>query len=222
METKVIGFDVRFGFEDWGKRKWDEGFKEKFLLKPDLKWIFTVDKMVWPSYFVSASDAGIFGDDMMEDSVVMDAEDLTESWLNLSRDEKGMLEDFKSELPDKKGIAVGVELVLEKPLAKYDFWKGKIDSNKYSQLKIPEHYCFLGFDVADQEYLSGLCDGGFTKDEIGKYIPEWRERINEFGLFGDVEHALKYRKLMDKRAPDYEPFYVYGLYAERDVRPDIP
>ena len=72
-------------------------------------------------------------------------------------------------------------------------------------------WAFLGFDVADGD-ISGLCNCGYSPDEVVSLRPIWRPRLNEHGLFRDLDDALAFRKLTDKRVPEHAPFFVYGLW----------
>jgi len=68
------------------------------------------------------------------------------------------------------------------------------------------------YDVADGG-ISGLSNCGYRDDDEA-LVPRavWAPRLNEHGLFDDVEHAVAFRGLTDRRAPEHAPFAVYGLW----------
>jgi hypothetical protein len=70
----------------------------------------------------------------------------------------------------------------------------------------------LGYDVADDFTLSGLCNCGYEAEEAAGLRPAWSPELNHHGLFGDPRAALRFCSLTDARVPEHAPFFVYGLY----------
>jgi hypothetical protein len=75
-----------------------------------------------------------------------------------------------------------------------------------------ERYDFLGYDVADYWFLSGLTNCGYSPEEAASLAPVWAPLLNEWHLFGNPDDAETYADVTDKRVPEHAPFYAYGIY----------
>lgn len=71
----------------------------------------------------------------------------------------------------------------------------------------------LGFDVADGSLVSGLANCGYSPLEAAGLRQQWRARLNDNHLFVDVEQALHFKHLSDRRIPEHAPFFVHGLFT---------
>ena len=222
MERETFGFDVRFCPVEYGKLDWLEGARKRFLINPGIRWVLSADTMVWPSYFISKSVACFYNEEILEKHIVIDAsEDFRHHCLSLWQDREEMKACFEGLIEDREGIVIGVELVAEKPLLEYEYWSNIFAPDRHSQLEMPKDFRFLGYDVADGGYISGLSNCGYTEEEIRDLGPIWKGRINEFGLIGDLEHALEFKHYTEERVAEHAPFYVFGLYSEKDLHPYI-
>ena len=68
----------------------------------------------------------------------------------------------------------------------------------------------LGYDVADVGFWSGLSNCGYT-EEAATLRPEWRNRINQYGLLQNHKDAFEFMEISNRRVPEHSPFWVYGL-----------
>jgi hypothetical protein len=222
MKREVFGFDVRYGPVDYRTHDWPEEARKQFLLNPGIRYVLAVDTMAWPSYFISKSVASFYDEEILERHIVLDASaDFRHDCLYLWQNLEEMKECFERLIKDREGIVIGVELIAEKPLLEYDYWQNIFYPDAHSLLKMPEDFHFLGYDVADGGYISGLSNCGYTEDEIRELGPVWKDRLNEFGLIGDLDHALEFKEMTEERVAEHAPFYVFGLYSERDLHPYI-
>ncbi|HLZ60671.1 MAG TPA: hypothetical protein VKR06_27305, partial [Ktedonosporobacter sp.] len=73
-------------------------------------------------------------------------------------------------------------------------------------------WTFLGYDVADEGFISGLSDCGYEASEQRLRIG-WRPYLNDWHLFTKKDQAIKFKKMTDQRVPEHAPFQVYGLYS---------
>jgi hypothetical protein len=76
-------------------------------------------------------------------------------------------------------------------------------------------WSFLGYDVTDGSFLSGLSNCGYTEEDRRQLAPEWPPRLNSSHLFDNLDHAFEFRTLTDKRVPEHAPFFVIGLWSIR-------
>ncbi len=70
----------------------------------------------------------------------------------------------------------------------------------------------LGYDIADDVFLSGLSNCGYTEEETAMLRSTWAARLNRFHLFDQLDAASEFKALTDARVPEHAPFFVFGLY----------
>ncbi len=75
-----------------------------------------------------------------------------------------------------------------------------------------ERQDLLGYDVADYYLMSGLANCGYWSDEVASLASAWVPLLNEWHLFGKPADASAYAEVTDRRVPEHEPFYAYGIY----------
>jgi hypothetical protein len=74
-------------------------------------------------------------------------------------------------------------------------------------------WVFLGYDVTDSMY-SGLVNCGYTEDEKPILQETWVPRLNEYGLLRNLEDAVEFKEMTNKRVPEHAPFFVYKLFRD--------
>jgi hypothetical protein len=81
----------------------------------------------------------------------------------------------------------------------------------------PEHpealWRFLGFDITDGGFVSGLSNCGYDGAERDGLAAEWAQDLNRNHLFDDLQRAFKFRALTNARVPEHAPFFVIGLWS---------
>jgi hypothetical protein len=70
----------------------------------------------------------------------------------------------------------------------------------------------LGYDIADDVFLSGLSNCGYTDAEKAALRPRWAARLNRFHLLDQVDAASEFKALTEARVPEHAPFFIFGLY----------
>ena len=70
---------------------------------------------------------------------------------------------------------------------------------------------FLGFDIADAWFLSGLLNIERTEKEWLRVSKTLGLRLNENGLVRRVEDALVFREYCQVEVPEHAPFFCYAL-----------
>jgi hypothetical protein len=71
---------------------------------------------------------------------------------------------------------------------------------------------FLGFDVTDGGFLSGLSGCGYEAGERPALVQQWSPHLNHHHLFDDAGKAFEFRSLSNYRVPEHAPFFVIGLW----------
>ncbi len=76
----------------------------------------------------------------------------------------------------------------------------------------PADWILLGYDVCDFGWISGLSNCGTASGEMQQLSRDWRDRLNEFGLFLSAADAREYCAVTDRRVPEHAPFCAFALY----------
>ncbi|WP_257460217.1 hypothetical protein [Archangium lipolyticum] len=209
VEEWLLGFDVRELGLDVG-REWPESRRGLYLLREDVRKPLAVDTAVWPSLFgegLPGSECERLG--------------LREAELPAWRGPNAPLWD---DLERMKGCLETLGAVKEEPhalIAVSVYWDGRPAEGTwpgvpYRERTMPsvrgDGWRFLGFDVGDGGLISGLGNCGYTEPEAPELRRQWAGRLNEHHLLGELEQALAFRELSDRRVPEHAPFFVWGLW----------
>jgi hypothetical protein len=82
---------------------------------------------------------------------------------------------------------------------------------------------FLGFDVCDSGFLSGLTNCGYLDSaELLAARRNWGTSLNEHHLFKDPEPAFEFKIYSDHRVQEHAPFFVFGLWVVEEIGADRP
>lgn len=187
---RLVGFDARENELDGRKTPIPIHVRGVFLLRPEIELPYSVDGHVWPS---------VWG---MNEGPQADGNGL---WLNLAELRQSLTEKGKT------AILIVVELLVPSNLPAFGFPYPLIDSTPEPQT-IPEGGTCLGFDVADSGFWSGLSNCGYSEEDRARLRPEWRNKINDFGLLKSEQDAITFKEMTDARVPEHAPFWVYKLY----------
>jgi hypothetical protein len=76
---------------------------------------------------------------------------------------------------------------------------------------------FLGYDIADDGLISALSNCGYSNDEIILARKAYAPFLNKHGLIKDIKTAEKFRSYSETRVPDHAPFFVFGLYVDKEI-----
>jgi hypothetical protein len=83
---------------------------------------------------------------------------------------------------------------------------------------VPSNFICLGYDIANASMFSGMCNCGYSDDELGKLLPVWSTRINEHGLITNFQDAEEFRDLTEQRTGEHGPFFVYAIHGEENIQ----
>lgn len=214
MYKWLIKFDVRVAKDQYVARRWHRESRAQFLLRPDIEWPLSVDRLVWPSVFYSKlykPPWEIFSAIEVDPTV-----EGMNYWLDLDR-MHAHYDSHRALAPG--GVFVGVELLSERT-ADGEWLAYEIDDGIQCAVvlepTIPPHLppssSLLGYDVADAGRISGLSNCGYTEEEIKVLGAVWADRLNSFGLLSTIEDAVAFRRVCDQRVPEHAPFWVYALW----------
>jgi len=185
----LIGFDARENIAKLDET-WDSERVQQYLLRTDVVKPYSVDVMVWDSIFhlLNIELPAWIGP--------------RQQWDDLQR-----LRKFIENKKIKQSywlVAITQWNINERdPLEKQRDVKPNL---------IPNEWTLLGFDIADRYLLSGLMNAGYLVDERGVLSYKWSRYLNRYHLFDDLELAMQFKSLTDKRVEEHSPFSAYGIY----------
>ena len=200
---RLLGFDARDSEQHPQAPPMPEDIREVMLLRPEIEFPLSVDAHIWPTHFLYHPQIQhLIG--ICEPALInTDADCNGGLWLNLERMKTRLLESQRSATLVAIELLVPLNVVLDEFVGLIDF-----DPNP---IILPEGAEFLGFDVADSGFWSGLSNCGYGEEERVKLRPQWRGRINDVGLLKSEQDAIEFRELSDARVPEHAPFWVYRL-----------
>jgi hypothetical protein len=70
----------------------------------------------------------------------------------------------------------------------------------------------LGYDVATPFLLSGLSNCGYNEQQKNALSRLWLGKLNKVGLLTDLDDAVAFTEVTNRRVPEHAPFLVFGLY----------
>ncbi|HTM48012.1 MAG TPA: hypothetical protein VL285_05015 [Bryobacteraceae bacterium] len=189
---KLLGFDAREMWRETGSLLHPSHSRSTFLLREDVKKVFSADVLVWPSVFDGAGRP---------------------AWIGANPPFWEDLEQFEERLPGGAPfLRIAATWHIE-PASEEEARArtGPHDAPARPQTRDPA-WKLLGFDVCDGSFLSGLSDCGYTPRERIELAPRWGPRLDEHHLFTRLADAFEFRALTDRRVAEHAPFFVIGLW----------
>lgn len=180
---------------------WTEARRRTYLYRLDVAQPFSADSTAWPS---------IFAPDAPETKARFGYQD---TWASLDALRAASQQHFHHHgLTPAHTIAITLMLG-EYSQADRDDWEHIIPPPTPDRRS--ESWPFLGFDVCDKWLLSALMNYGFSpKDDVLVLRATWGPRLNRFHLFDDLQDAIAFKQLSDRRLnKDHCPCFVFGLWA---------
>jgi hypothetical protein len=203
-----LGFDVRLDPANFA-RGWSTARRAQFLLRDDIDVPISIDPMVWPSKFWQRHVPPGIGIPRHLGTVAVPDGTAGYTSLGLWTD-LDELRRFASQVrvsidggrliailvwPDDERDIAGPSLVTSGSLPDIAGWTT------------------LGFDVADDSFVSGLNNCGYEVDERPGLAAAWKASLNQHGLLNELDAALRFADLTDARVPEHAPFLVFELRA---------
>lgn len=215
MNRWLLAFDVRQQMEHYVSRRWDAAARTRYLLRPDIRWPLSVDPRVWPSVFSS----GVVGrvDLSAPPNIEGDPDTKEKGWGSDLGAVRTYFDRHRARVLG--GVFIAIELLSEKHaeagVVSYVLPEGiecGFSLERTSPERLPEGATFLGYDVANIAWISGLSNTAYTDEELRDLKPRWADRLNSVGLFDAVENAVGFRQVCDERDRGSAPFWIYGLW----------
>jgi hypothetical protein len=185
------------------------GRPTEFLLRTDLEGVLSADTIIWPSIF-NCSVA-------LERSAGLPQPE----WIGMNApfwDDLGVLSKAvatRESDHDHPFWLIAATWHTDLGFEGEAMQKGKF-LGPYVESTTPERpdtaWRFLGFDITDGGFISGLSNCGYDDAERDGIAAEWARYLNRNHLFDDLQPAFKFRNLTNARVHEHAPFFVIGLW----------
>ena len=204
---EFLGYDLRVDREQI-RLAWTSERRQAFLLNPDIAIPLSVDVACWPSMFdyrgKNNPNTPVGRSESISVTPTTFYQDMIGFWPDLA--------EMRKALPSQKhGLIVATKVFSKNPLFDSEFWRGTLTG-----FPIPEPdlgtWNLVGFDVADEGRISGLCNCKYEASEASQ-LDSWKSKLNEHGLFSMLDEAISFVDVTKLRVKEHAPFYVYGLYT---------
>jgi hypothetical protein len=191
LEEGCVAFDLRVRkamlADSWNARR-----RSEYLLRTDVRTPLAVDRGAWPP---------ARGLEQIEWSGP-----LTPFWSSLSELERSS--------DPAAGEVIAVTVATNRRFPQTDAWKAAM---RCATPPSPsDEWEFLGYDVADASFVSGLVNCSYaTREELHHARRLWAELLGPNHLFADPCAAADFVAAVDHRVPEHAPFFVFGLWSIR-------
>ena len=196
-EEQLLGFDIR---EMWSQMDatWSESRKDTYLLRTDVTKVLSVDSIVWPKVVLGV-DKNVRAPTQWRDVGLWENLQQLREYLQQNRD-----------AVQRPYQVIGITLLQDAlPVQEQEIWTWLAPTVPAS---LNKEWTFLGYDIADEGFISGLTNCGYGASEL-HLRDGWRPYLNDWHLFTEREQAIKFKRMTDQRVAEHAPFCVYGLYS---------
>lgn len=196
-DEQLLGFDIR---EMWSQMDvtWPESRKARYQLRADVTKVLSVGVLVWPRVVLGV-EKNVRAPSQWRDLGL---------WDNLHHLQEYLRQNAKT--IQRPYQLIGITLLRNAlPVPEQDMWASLAPTVPAS---LNKEWAFLGYDVADEGFISGLSDCGYEADEL-HLRTGWELALNEWHLFTQSKQALKFQRMTDQRVDEHAPFCIYGLYS---------
>jgi len=209
--NQILGFDFRVadwpGITAW----WDEPRRAHYLLRPEVPWVASVDSAVLPSVFdfgnaLNSPATGFAISRLIPEGMHQQAFGL---WRDLGAMQQAV---SRQSLPkDATYMSIALTVIGDDLPATQWAWDDLLEE-RTNPPTVSQGWKLLGYDVADRSLLSGLSNCGYDGDEKPILTKTWPDKLNEVGLLRDLNDAMEFKDVTNRRVPEHAPFLVFGLY----------
>jgi hypothetical protein len=201
-----LGFDVRLDPVNLA-RGWSADRRRQYLLRDDVDVPISIDPIVWPSKFWQRHVPPGMG--MPRHLGTVAVPDSTPGYTTLG---------LWTDLGELKRFAGLNRISIDGPtLIAILAWPG--DEQDFARRSLVDggplpdiaDWTTLGFDVADDSFVSGLNNCGYDTEERMGLTAAWGSNLNQHGLLTELDAARRFADMTDTRVPEHAPFLVFEM-----------
>jgi hypothetical protein len=193
-EDRFVVFDART-LPQPASTDWPSERCERYLVRLDVTSVLSVDPRVWPRTPLQASPSGL-------------------GWVGISDGFSPDLSDLRRRMHGGQNSNATVVALSVPTDAAADMGIWDIDVAQYEMPR--SSWTFIGYDIAEAGFWSGLSNCGYRPDEAIAIRERFAGDLNDFHLFAEQAVAEEFRSVTDRRVPEHAPFYVLGLFSVND------
>lgn len=195
MNTYIYGYSIRYlrPDQDWTKQR-----RSVFLLDESVAIPKSVDANVWEEIAWQNAESS-FGKIRLP------------CWED--RDEMLKITAYNCTHKDEVELTIVAFVEEERPLPEI------VEMNSRNPIDQPTGF-FIGYDIAGDGLISALSNCGFSKHDRIVAMEKYARYLNRHGLFEDVRIANQFAADSEIRVPEHSPFYVFGLYLDKEIEHD--
>jgi hypothetical protein len=214
-EEILLGFDARENWMASHPNLHRAHSLSTFTLRDDVRKVLSADTIVWPSILGQPA--------LPEISKRLPDLDIP-AWMGANRPFWEDLDLLKTTIsrggaapPPHWLIAATwhTDIGFRQEIRQYQSHQQPVHGPYYEPTAPPRRdprWQFLGFDVTDGSFLSGLSDCGYDAGGRPALVQQWSPHLNDHHLFADVGKAFEFRSLSNYRVAEHAPFFVIGLW----------
>ena len=206
VQQRVLGYDARLAWTT-GVPLWLEQRRREYLLRPDVVQPLSTDTTVWPSVFAAGGGAETEAESEVQRPPWTGP--IQWLWDDLGRLNAALAAAWGRNRRPCRVIAVTL-MYGRYGETERERWDKRIVG--IAPGVVSREWDFLGYDVSDEWLLSGLSNCGYGQ-EADALRREWAPYLNDHHLFADVDRAVEFQAMTDKRVEEHAPFFVYGIYS---------
>jgi len=203
-------------FSSYYEDEWHNDRRKRFLISDHIAWPSSIDATVWPSLFrVQINPVNIKMEDDNEVAVQLSVDNYIIGSLWQCHTSMLKYHDMHCIMKQKIIPTVFTLHTWDEPSVKESMITAFL---QYNKLVMPSGYSLVGYDVADQFFTSSLSNCGYDNNE-GKEDARcvYASYVNEYGLFGTLEDAIKFQHVSNLAVKEHAPFYIYGIHCKPDT-----
>lgn len=193
---EILGYQARCPITEL-QRIWPQERRALYLLDPFVKLPLSVDRAAWPETDSIEIKHMLFIDHFTDEFSAPNG-------LDLYSVKESIDEFFNANL---------IAIDFDKSVAGFLREKNSIAGTKYYSATR-----FIGYDVCDNNLISGLTNCALSHEEKNLLQLRYAKNLNEYGLFKDDTYAREYTLEMDRLIPEHQPFLVAGLNIVGEIR----
>ena len=104
-----------------------------------------------------------------------------------------------------------IEITVFNDQRKSEYWRNLACTYTQSSRSPNHEYKFLGFDIADQSFVSGLNNCRLEEKDLAKLRNIGGPLVNSFGLLNNIREAVFLSKIYERLIPEHAPFFPFQI-----------
>jgi hypothetical protein len=196
----VLGYQIRVPI-DGLISLWTTERRAQYLLIPRINAPLSVDNQVWP-----IADCPMVAKRIFDDFVTGPNE--APNGLDVFQLKQNVTPDTLSNTSGCHVVGIATQHDVAVRLRAKNFIVDPISLNTSLQIEMWS----IGFDICDERLTSGLMNCGVTPDNLKKLRDAYGMLINRYGLFNQIDEAMRFASEINVLVSEHAPFIPVELF----------